>query len=398
MIAYNSDSIKNISIVQKSRQWFARGYINKDQLVSILSKYQVDFYMPNLWVQVGLFLFTCFTVLAAMGLYGLTFFSIANMEGVSFLVFSSLLFAVGCVIALELVIKGKKAYHSGMDDALVLAALGFIATAVYQLLGSVKDNNFALLYAFLLFPFLAAAVVRYANRMVTIALVFCDYSIFFLLVMKFGHVAKVILPFALMLLSAANYYLAQRLKKEESLFCWKDCIEVLEVIALLIFYLAGNYFVVRESSVVFFDMHLAEGENIPFAFLFYLLTAVVPLAYIWFSLKQKDRTMLWVGLILTALSVITFKYYFSLGHPEITLVVAGLILVGIAWWSFRKLKAPIMGLSSIEDEDEETFFKTNAEALLILQTMHHHPSVEKSEGFDGFGGGKSGGGGASGSY
>jgi hypothetical protein len=61
--------------------------------------------------------------------------------------------------------------------------------------------------------------------------------------------------------------------------------------------------------------------------------------YLYVAIKHKDLVLLRVSLTVIALSVFTFKYYFSLGHPEITLTIAGivLLLVSIALLNYLKV-------------------------------------------------------------
>jgi hypothetical protein len=58
-----------------------------------------------------------------------------------------------------------------------------------------------------------------------------------------------ILPFALMLVSAPLYLTARKQGLREKLFYWKNCFAVFECLALLIFYLACNYVIIREASM-----------------------------------------------------------------------------------------------------------------------------------------------------
>ena len=144
-------------------------------------------------------------------------------------------------------------------------------------------------------------------------------------------------------------------------------------------------------------MNLAEGEDIPLAFIFYALTALIPIGYIFMGLKNKDKVSLWIGLLLVAVAVLTFKYYFSLGHPEVTFTIAGTIMILIAYFSIRYLKTDKHGITFKEDVDEDNFLKTNAEALVIAQSFSqqvHSPQQANND----LGGGDFGGGGSGGKY
>jgi uncharacterized membrane protein YgcG len=102
-----------------------------------------------------------------------------------------------------------------------------------------------------------------------------------------------------------------------------------------------------------------------------------------------------VSLLVLAFSVFTFKYYYSLGHTEITLTGAGIILVGIAILLMRYLKTIRAGFTR-ENLMASKWGAMNVEALLISQTMggNQPGNINTDTG----GGGDSGGGGASTSF
>ncbi|MCE9540556.1 MAG: hypothetical protein K8R85_15250 [Bacteroidetes bacterium] len=395
MIAYDPSFLRNSSIVKKSKQWYSKQLISAEQMNSILKNYTTGFYSPNLFIKIGLFIFTFFAIAASVGFYSL-FFLILNVNPqTGFLVFTCLLFSVGCVFLLEYFIKNKKVYRAGVDECLLYSALGFILIAIGMLINDgFEPSENALLFCILAVPFLIAAIVRYADRFVTLIAAVCLYAIFFLSLLKLGEIAKLIMPFSLMIVSIPVYFFAIQQKQKETLFYWKKCIEIFELLALIVFYLAGNYFVIREASIAFFDMQLNDGENIPLAFIFYIFTAIIPLLYVYYGLKKKDKTLLWTGLLLIAAAVLTFKYYFSLGHPEITLTIAGMILIMVSYVCIKMLKTPKYGITFEEEPDEDNFLRSNAEALVIAQNFGAQSAETPSDtqfGGGGFGGAGSGG-------
>ncbi len=398
MIAYNQTFINNLAILKKAKQWYAHGFISAEQMAVILKKYHVDFYDPNIFVKIGLFIFTTITISATLGFYVLFAFTASNGLEFSdlFPIITSIIFATGCVAALELFIRNKMIYRSGVDEALLYSAYGFILSAVLFIVDS--DSSNGMLIAFILFlPFLIAGCIRYIDSISSILTVLCVYAIYFLTLLNLGDIAKLIMPFALMFLSAVIYLFVKKQKKNEAFLPWRNCFIAAESIALIIFYLSCNYFVIRESSIEFFDMNLAEGEDIPLAFVFYTLTALIPIGYIFIGLKNKDKISLWIGLLLVAIAVLTFKYYFSLGHPEVTLTIAGMIMILIAYFSIRYLKTDKLGITFKEDVDEDNFLKTNAEALVIAQSFSQQVHTPQQANND-LGGGDFGGGGSGGKF
>jgi hypothetical protein len=398
MKAYNADIIKNSFLKKKAAFWHANKLISDEQYATILQKYSASFQASNVFVKIGLFIFILFIVLASLGIYSLLFSSIMySSDGmVGFWVFTCVLFAAACFFVLELFIKNKNIYNSGTDEALLYIGLMFLGVGIFLATDEISSDS-PLLYFFTALPFITFAVIRYADRITTLVLSFFVYAILFLVIMKLGDVAKLIMPFALMLFSVALYFQLKKFKNKTELFYWKPCIAVVECFALLVFYLACNYYVIRESSVEFFSMDLQPGQDIPLAFMFYILTATVPLAYVYFGLKRKDKTLLWSGLILLAASALTFKYYFSLGHPEIALTASGTVLILVAYFSIKYFKTPKHGITFEEQIDEDSFLKTNAEALIIVETLTHKTTQASQDGVE-FGGGQSGGAGSGGNY
>ena len=101
--------------------------------------------------------------------------------------------------------------------------------------------------------------------------------------------------------------------------------------------------------------------------------------------------MLRVSLIVIAFSAFTFKYYFSLGHPEITLTLAGIVLIAVAIWVMRYLRKPRNGFTR-ENLLSEKWGSMNVQAFMISQTMGgNQPTVDQSAmpGGGSFGGGGS---------
>ncbi|HTN16924.1 MAG TPA: hypothetical protein VL092_04525 [Chitinophagaceae bacterium] len=397
MIAYNKTWLRHAGLVKKVKQWYDAGLLNEEQYDATVTKYPYNFYSPNLFVKIGLFLFTCIAVSATLGFYALLFMD--AFEGEGFVTFTAFFFACATFGILEFLIRHTRIHHSGNDEALLYIALSAVAIGISGLFDyNFSTTNSTLLFCVLMSPVLLAAVIRYADRLVALVLSLFCYAIFFLLIKKTGPVAKLIMPFALMILSVPVYVYARKLKNQQRFFFWKECISVFETVALLVFYGAGNYYVIRESGAAFFGMVLKPGQDIPLAFFFYAFTAFIPLLYVFFGLKRKDKLLLWAGLLLIGIAVLTFKYYFSLGHTELTLTGAGSIMILVAYAAIRYLKTPKHGITFDEATDEEHFLKTNAEAIVLAQTFAHPgAAAEKNSGPD-FGGGASGGGGAGGSF
>jgi uncharacterized membrane protein YgcG len=209
-----------------------------------------------------------------------------------------------------------------------------------------------------------------------------------------GGIFQQIIPFIFILSFIPTYLFIKRLKKKTVLKFWYNNLLIVEFLSLLFIYAAGNYMVVRELSVELMDLYLEDGNDIPFAFIFYALTVLIPMGYLYFGIKNKDIVLLRVSLIVLAFSVFTFKFYFSLGHPEITFTLAGitLLITSIALLNYLKI---MRGGFTRENILTEKWSNLNAEAFIISQTMGGNQVGAASTKS---GGGEFGGGGASGSF
>jgi hypothetical protein len=242
---------------------------------------------------------------------------------------------------------------------------------------------------------LSFAAYRYLDLLTTVAAFLTFAYMVFYLFYDFGGIFQQIIPFVFIACFAPLYFLSKKLKTKSDLSIWNHNLLIIESLSLLMIYLAGNYMVVRELSVNLMELALAEGEDIPFAFIFYGFTVLFPVAYLFFGIKNKDIVLIRVSLLVLAFSVFTFKFYYGFGHPEITLTIAGVILLGISLVVFNYLKIIRNGFTR-ENLLSEKWTSLNAEAFIISQTLGGN-QVTVDESFQGEGG-SFGGGGSSGSF
>lgn len=385
MIAYNPQWLDGLTIRRQANQWFGAGFIRNEQWNAVQTQFPVNFYTPNFFIRVGLFTFCWVLVASVFGLIGIGLIDVLKDSetgvGVVCLLFSGSTFA-----ALEFVIREKKHYRSGIDDALLHLGLILAITGISFVFSSVLHHS--VWYFLLALPLLVAATIRYTDTAVAVASYGCLAGIFWLLLTSNPFTTRLI-PFAGMLFAAGTYFGGQRYQEREALRFWEDCFFMLKASSLLLFYASGNYFVVDEIGKM-----LLPGYSVPLSGLFWLFTAAIPVGYVYTGLKKKDRLLLQVGLLVTALALITFNYYFIEGYNEMVLTTTGLVLVAGAYWCIRLLKQPAFGLTYEKNESLSEPVIDNAGAAILAQTLSPdvpEPGVK-------FGGGQFGGGGAGGNY
>jgi hypothetical protein len=378
--AYNPEWLNNLHIVKEAKQWMVSGLISKEQLNAIVEKHPVQFYHPNIIIRIFLMLATIIVLGAITGLLILMF-----MEAEEILSFLSLVYGVGSMIVLDRVfIASKNHYKSGITEAILYHSILFIMLGFVEV---IEENPVP--YAIVLSCLLAFTAYRYLDLLSTIGSLCAFAWLVFYLLYQAGGAMQQVIPVVFIVLFVPLYFGFKRLKKIPSNEPWENCLIAAESLCLLFIYAAGNYFVVRELSVELMNLELLEGQDIPQAFVFYGLTVIIPILYLYFGLKNKDLVLIRVSLAVLAFSVFTFKYYFSLGHHEITLTIGGLIMLGVSVSLLRWLKVPKYGYTR-ENILNEKWANSNAQAFIVSQTLGAVKAPELHQ----FGGGESGGGGA----
>ena len=397
--AYNPAWAFAANLRERAGRWHRRRLLGPEQLAAIEAAYPLDFYRPTWALRVGLFLITWVGTGMAGGTVALMVFGSGLREENAALV-AALLFAAACLALLEQIIRSNKTYRAGSDNALLyvgLAALnGSILFLAGQHLPTLDLTLTPLLWALpllLTLLVLLAATVRYANPVVVVATVINLLVLLMLLTYGLGIALFPLLAVATAgALLGLHHTLRRRLAATSLAAYYASSLLTLRVVALALLYLSGNYLVVREGYGLLGSTGAGPAPQIPLAPLFYVFTAVVPLVYLALALRRADRPLLWMGLLTLAFSVFTLRYYRSLLPPEIAAVLAGAFLTALAGLGLRGLRPARFGLTS-EPDDEPRLF--DLETLIQAQTAQVPGGP--AGGFE-FGGGQSGGGGATGQF
>lgn len=382
MIAYNRTWLVAFKIKEKAKEWLKKGLITEGVSKSIEEKYPEDFYSPNVFIRIGLFLFGSILIGAIAAFIALLF----GLDSTNGFAIICLFLGILCFVALENIVK--KHYQSGLDDVFLYAGLWFIIGG----LGYMTFNFEELLPLLCLsFPLLLFASIRYIDRLLT-AMTFCCLGLIIILFFQriAPSVALYILPFVGMIYSSIAYFWTIKNKNNDDLRHWSGNFDILEAVALIAFYASGNYFVLQQVGLAYFGI-----ETVVMAWLFWTFTFAVPLAYIYSGLMRKDRWMLNIGLVCVAASILSYRYYFHVLSLEVAAILGGSVLLALSYFSIRYLNKNKTGYTFEQDDDNKSLF-ANSEALIIAQSFGHQTPTADDKLI--FGGGDFGGGGASENY
>ena len=385
--AYNEVWLYNLEVVKETKGWLKAKLIDEPEFKTISENYTTSFYHPNFVIRLLIFIATLIGLSGATGVLALIILDTNEMV----ISIGCLFYGIGSFVILDkTIIQNNKHYKSGLTEALMYHACGFTI------------GGFAGLFDFEILPLLAISLVtlsfaayRYLDLLTTVASFFTLAYLLFHLFFDWGGIFQQIIPFMFILIFIPIYLLIKKWKSTERLSIWNNNFIIIESLSLLMIYLAGNYLVVRELSVNMIGLSLEIGEDIPYAFLFYTLTVLIPVAYLYVGIVNKDIVILRTSLLVLAFSVFTFKYYYGFDHPEIILTISGIILLAIALLLFNYLKVIRNGFTR-ENLISEKWTNMNAEAFVISQTLGGN-QVKVDGSFQGKGG-SFGGGGSSGSF
>ncbi len=379
MKAYNETWVENLANKLSLNEWFKKGLISQAELEKYNEEVTEDFYEPNWFIKIGLFLFTGIAISFSSGIF-LSLLGLGSNNitmGVFLVIFSVLSF-----IVLEHLIKRNKLYRSGIDNALLYSAIGFLFTGILSFFNfDFVDYFYPLLFLAILTP----ALIRYADLLVSFG-VFVSLFLFIFLFSNTFSWGKTLLPFIMMAISAAVYFISKAQKK---FIYYADVQFVIETLALAVFYLSGNYFVVREANALLNNQ--SSSVEIPFSLIFWIFTFLLPLFYLYFGARKKQRNAIILGLLGLGFSVFTYRNYYSVMPIEWALTVGGLILIGVSVFGIKYFKTPKFNLSS---EAEEQGKLQKLETILVAQAFQVKTPDETFK----FGGGDAGGAGADGKY
>lgn len=387
MIVYNKSQLHNLATIKEAQAWAKSKVIGPDQLQAIRQAHPVSLYHPNIIIRVLIFVASLIGLGGITGLFGLMFIdSLENAIHVLMLVYG----VVSWVMLDFVVIGQNQHYKSGLTEALLYHSMLF----VWLGLAGFSDYDEAMLW-WLSLPILFFAALRYLDLISTVAGMFVLGYLLFDTCYNLGGIFQFIIPFIFLVVFIPTYFLVHTIRTNFSAWPWQHVLLLTEVVTLLFIYAAGNYMVVRELTVNLMYLELADGEDIPYAWLFYGLTVLLPLIYVYVGIRKKDIVLLRVSLVVLAFSVFTFKYYYSLGHPEVTITLAGMVLLVIAFGLQHYLRIVRAGYTR-EQLLTEKWGNVNAEAFLMAQTLGGNQVVEDKTSAGG--GGEFGGGGASGKF
>ena len=396
MKAYNEQWIFNRGILEQAERWHRQQLLSDSDLKTIRKTYPVDFRQTNGFLEVGLFLFTTVAIIACY-LLPASMFSLISESSKAYGLFNMLAGVVIGVVG-NLLIKRRLLYRNGIDNAFVVTMTGFLAFGFNQL---IPIELSVAAHAFLTLPLLLLVLWYYGDTLIAFFVVATFYTAVFQKLLSFPW-GKDALPFVMIALSLLLFITStyiQRTNPKEVYYT--DPLNLAQWFSLIILAASGNYFVIRTLNGFLLPnspgiQHMEKSPQIGLPVLFWLLTFLIPLAYVWQGFVKKNRMLLVLGMLGLIAAVATVHEYTALLPLNVILTLGGLLLIGLAVFGIRYLSQPRQGFTDEPDDESPNEFFTNAATLAAVQAAGAASNGPKEN--LRFGGGQFGGGGSEGNY
>jgi uncharacterized membrane protein YgcG len=299
--------------------------------------------------------------------------------------------AIPHYLALEYVVREKHHYGSGVDDALLWISSGFLTVAFVM---ATNADEHPLLFSVFIFALSGILSIRFVDSLMSLCCYLSLLAAVFFGWQKVGPIGNATMPFMIMAISGGIYLLLRRNVNITAIRFYSRSMSILQIASLLSFYAAGNYFVVKELNDM---LNGTVSTSIPFGWFFWSWTVGMPLAYIFFGIKQKNTILLRVGLLLIAAAAGTYKAYYQLMPIEQTLVLCGAIALLISYFITRYLRQPKKGFTSKELKKEYLMEQLQLDSMVVGESFAD-AGVPVTEAGVSFGEGHFGGGGSGGGF
>ncbi len=382
MIAYNTTLLEHTFLVSEATDLKKSNFITQADLDEIKNKLETLKTSKNIFVRLGFFLLGILLLNSIMGFLFLTMLHVLEEEYFGFV------YALIGFFLLELLCN-QSYFRHGLDDAFLIVAQTSFYISVFILTKSQIAVTLSMIIVGLF------CCIRYVNTVSFLVFLFGIVLLVGLLLINYTTISSV-LPFVLLCIAFGFYCIYQKIKNSQALYFYHNVLQWFFIFSFLLGYVSINYHVVRTLSEELLHADYSKSK-MPFEWVFNGLMFLLPIIYIIYALKIKNRAILYIAGLTFVLSVATFRYYHSIMPAEWALILAGLVIFSAVFFIIQKTKFKTTGVTFQPDHNTNTKTLNTTEALIVnSQDMHHAQGLKGSN--MPFGGGGFSGGGAGESF
>lgn len=381
--AYRPDQERAVRLLHRLKDWRDSELISREQHDRMAGDLDTGLRRTNVFLRATLFVFGTLIVLAAIGLTAVTF---RPGQYTVWLLFAAP--AGACYAAATVLVRRYRLYRFGIEEAFVVAAIlwsgGAAAFSVEPF--TADDIGFGI-------GFMAAAAVGFV----------CFFQFGYEYAAVIAMASAALAPFQLVesdiarrsigaAILALMFFVARLEREKHGDEFPGDSYGILETAAW-----AGIYLLLNLKVSAWLSHPVEAG---PYYWLTYALIWMLPAAGLWIAMRQRHRLMLDLNIILAIATLMSNKPYLNAGQKPWDPIAFGLLLIAVALGTRRWLASGEGGARSglvpfrlLASERE----RLAAAGTASVMQPSPHPQHAPAEPQPGFGGGRSGGGGATGS-
>jgi hypothetical protein len=398
MRLYNAASEETLRAGKLLTDWAAEGFLTREQYQLLKQETVSELRTTNIFLRLVFFLFTLISVGAAVGLFFVVFLSRSSEQtsGVFFLMFAAV-----CYVAAEVAVSQTRLYRYGIEEALAVCSVGFLCAGVQLTLFSGVRYSSKPDAAQFLVPAAGAIFSLWIWRRFGLSYAFLAAMIFVVFLPGYwtsSHAAQHVM---VAMFYAAGLAGVAAVRSRHSFDYLDEAYSLVEALLWLGIYLAIN---LQLSSLHLLEQWWGSTRSTsefarPFYWGTWVLTWCLPPIVLARGIRQKDRYVIAIGAIIAILTLASNKPY--LGWPRHTWdpMLLGILLTGVALFIRRWLASGPGGIrhgftaARLSGKDKQ-WMNIGANVFGLISPHSITPSPPASEPVR-FGGGQSGGGGAS---
>lgn len=379
MSLYARDDERAIRVQRLVEDWTRSGLLQPEQRDQILPTLQVDLRRTNTFLRITLALFAFLIVNAIAGLGVIFLESVISVRTLSWFALGA---AVICFVVAEAMVKRYRLYHFGVEEAVVTAAAVFFALFAAEL-----PASFSSMFGFAGATIAAMAIFRrfgYAYAAIAATLL-APLVVFDL---ELADTPRRLFAFVLLF---TVFFLARERREDQDPDHPADIFGLVQAVAWAAMYVIAN---LKVSSL------LSAPDEVPaFYWGTYVVIWLMPVAGLVTAIHDRHRALLNVNIALLIITMLTNKAYLG-GEPKPwDPILFGGLLIAIAVGVRRWLSSGPGGSRSgyiaeriLASERDRLSLAASAAAVLAPGA----PAAQTQG--PTFGGGSSGGAGASGKF
>ncbi|HWI17581.1 MAG TPA: hypothetical protein VNT81_07535 [Vicinamibacterales bacterium] len=380
MSLYTKEEERAIRVQRQVDDWTKSGLLQPQQREQMLPSLKVELRRTNLFLRITLFVFTFLIVSAISGLAVVFLESVVELRSLRWF---ALVDAAVCFAAAEMLVKRYRLYHFGIEEAVVVGA-----AASFALFMAEFTDSFSTMLGFAGATLGAIAIfVRFNYAYAAVAATLLAPMVIF--DFEQSDTFRRLLAFILLF---TVFFVARERREDHDPDYPSDIFGLVQAVAWAGMYLVANLRVSPWLSV-------PDGYDTVY-WATYVVIRVLPFAGLFLAIRDRHRALLNVNIVLFVLTMLSNKPYLGAESKPWDPILFGVMMIAIAIGLRRWLSSGPGGARAGYVAERILASESDRLALAGNATVFAPgaPPAQALEAPPTFGGGESGGGGATGKF